>query len=95
MKYRQIFLGIPGGSAGKESSWNVGDLGSIPGLRKPAGEGKGYPLWYFGLKNSMNCIVSPWGGKESNMTLQFSLSLFITEISFFLYFQRIYIHLLM
>ena len=36
---------------------NVGDLGSIPGLGRSPGEGKGYPLQYFGLENSMDCIV--------------------------------------
>ena len=49
--------GIPCGSAGKESACNVGDLSSIPGLGKPLGEGKGYPLWYSGLENSMDCKV--------------------------------------
>ena len=33
------------------------DLGSIPGLGRSPGEGKGYPLWYSGLENSMDCIV--------------------------------------
>ena len=36
---------------------NVGDLGSIPGLGRSPGEGKGYPLQYSGLENSMDCIV--------------------------------------
>ena len=36
---------------------NVGDLVSIPGLGRSPGEGKGYPLQYFGLENSMDCIV--------------------------------------
>ena len=52
-----VFLGFPGGSAGKESTCNVGDLGSIPGLGRSPGEGKGYPLQYSGLENSMDCIV--------------------------------------
>ena len=52
-----VFLSSPGGSAGKESTCNVGDLGSIPGLGRPPGEGKGYPLQYSGLENSMDCIV--------------------------------------
>ena len=39
----------PCGSAGKESARNVGDLGSIPGLVRSPGEGKGYPLQYSGL----------------------------------------------
>ena len=38
--------GVAGGSAGKESACNVGDLGSIPGLGRSPGEGKGYPLQY-------------------------------------------------
>ena len=41
----------------KESTCNVGDLGSIPGLGRSPGEGKGYPLQYSGLENSMDCIV--------------------------------------
>ena len=48
-----VFLGVPGGSAGKESACNVGDLGSILGLGRSPREGKGYPL----LENSMECIV--------------------------------------
>ena len=54
----QVFLGFPCGSeCGKESACNAGDLGSIPGLRGYPGEGKGYPLQYSGLENSMDCIV--------------------------------------
>ena len=49
-------LGFPCDSAGKEFACNEGDLGSI-GLRRSPGEGKGYPLQYSGLKNSMGCIV--------------------------------------
>ena len=48
---------FPGSSAGKESTCNVGDLGLIPELGKFPGEGKGYPLQYSGLENSMDCIV--------------------------------------
>ena len=47
-------LGFPGGSAGKESICNVGDLGSIPGLGRSPGEGKGYPFQYSGVENSMD-----------------------------------------
>ena len=47
--------GFPSGSAGKESTCNQGDLGSIPGLGRSPGEGKGYPLPYSGLENSMDC----------------------------------------
>ena len=49
--------GFPGGSDGKESACNAGDLGSIPGLGRSPGEGKGYPLQYSGLENSTDCIV--------------------------------------
>ena len=49
--------GFPGGSAGKESACNMGDLGSIPGLGRSPGEGKGYPLQCSGLENFMDCIV--------------------------------------
>ena len=49
--------GFPCGSAGKESACNVGDLGSIPGLGRSPGEGKGYPLQYSGLENSLDRIV--------------------------------------
>ena len=52
-----VFLGFPDGSAGKESTCNAGDLGSIPGLGRSPGEGEGYPLQYSGLENSMDCIV--------------------------------------
>ena len=68
-----VFLGFPCGSAGKESTCNVGDLGSIPGLGRSSGEEKGYLLQYSGLENSMD---SPWGCKESDTTEQLSLSLF-------------------
>ena len=50
-------FGIPYGSAGKEPNCNAGDLGSIPGLERSPGEGKGYPLQYSGLENAMDCIV--------------------------------------
>ena len=50
-------LGFPGGSAGKESACNVGDLGSVPELRRSPGEGKGYPLQYSALEKSMDCTV--------------------------------------
>ena len=49
--------GFPCGSAGKESTCNVGGLGSIPGLGRSPGEGKGYPLQCSGLENSLDHIV--------------------------------------
>ena len=45
--------GFPGGSDGKESACNVGDLGSIPVLGRPPGEGNGYSLQYSCLEDFM------------------------------------------
>ena len=53
----QNHLGFPGVSVGKESACHVEDLGSIPGLGRSPGEGKGYPLQYSGLENSMHYTV--------------------------------------
>ena len=55
-----LYLLAPGGSDGKESACNVGDpgdVGLIPGLGRSPREGKGEPLQYSGLENSMDCIV--------------------------------------
>ena len=52
-----MYMGFTCDSAGKESVCNVEDLGLIPGLGRSPGEGKGYPLQYSGLENSMDCIV--------------------------------------
>ena len=50
-------VGYLSGSNGKESACNVGDAGLIPGLGRSPGAGKGYPLQYSGLENSMDCTV--------------------------------------
>ena len=47
-------IGFPGGSDGKESACNKGDLGSISGLGRPPGEGNGNPLQYSCLENPMD-----------------------------------------
>ena len=47
-------MGFPGGSYGKETICNAGDLDSIPGLRRYSGEENGNPLWYSCLQNPMN-----------------------------------------
>ena len=44
---------FPGGSDGKESACNAGDLGSIPGLGRSSGEGNGNLLQY-------SCLENPW-----------------------------------
>ena len=46
--------GFPGGSDGKASAYNAGDLGLIPGLGRSSGEGNGNPLQYSCLENSMD-----------------------------------------
>ena len=61
-------MGFLDSSVGKESTCNAGDLDSIPGLDRYPGEGKGYPLQYSGLENSMDCI-------ESYMTERLSFTL--------------------
>ena len=53
----QLLQCFPGGSAGKESACSEGDLGSIPGLGRSPGKGKGNPLQCSGLENSMDSIV--------------------------------------
>ena len=50
-------MGFPCGLAGKEFACNAGDLDSIPGLGKSPEEGKGCPLQYSGLENSMDYTV--------------------------------------
>ena len=50
-----LWKSFPCGSTGKESPCNAGDLGSIPRLGRSPEEGKGYPLLYSGLENSMGC----------------------------------------
>ena len=65
---------FPGGSVGKESACHAEDQGSIPGLGRSPGEGKGYPSQCSGLENSMD-NNSPWGCKELEMIERLSLSL--------------------
>ena len=74
-----VFLGFPGGSAGKESACDVGDLGSTPGLGRSPREGKGYPCQFSGLENSMDSIVC--GVAELDTTEQLSLSLHFPSLS--------------
>ena len=47
-------MGFPGGSDGKESAYNAGDLDSFPGSRRSLGEGNGFLLLYSCLENSMD-----------------------------------------
>ena len=67
-----MLFSFPGGSDGKESACNVGDLGSTPGLGRFPGEGHGNPLQYSCLENPHGqrslADYSPWGCKELDMT---------------------------
>ena len=83
-----IAFGFPGGSDGKESTCNAGDLGSIPGLGRSPGGGHGNPLQYSCLENPMDreawgrglCSYSPrgrrvrydWATKHSTASLGYS-----------------------
>ena len=71
-------LGFSCSSAGKESTCNAGDLGSIPGLGRSPGEGKGYPLQYSGLENSMDCIVHGVAKSRTRLS-NFHLTTFIKD----------------
>ena len=53
----EITLGFPGGSDGKESTRNAGDLGVIPRLGRSPGRGHGNPLQYF-------CLENPYGHRS-------------------------------
>ena len=69
-----VFLGFPGDSAGKGSAFNVGGLGSIPGLGRSPGGGYGNPLQYSCLGNLTDRGDSkatvPGVTKESDVTKQ-------------------------
>ena len=52
-----VFSGFSSGSSGKESTCNARNLSLFPGLERSLGKGNSYQLQYFGLENSMDCIV--------------------------------------
>ena len=60
-----LLLGFPGGSDGKESACNEGQLGSSPGLGRSSGEGKGDPLQYSCLGNPTERSLVHYSGNES------------------------------
>ena len=75
-----ISLGFSDGSDDKESACNMGDLGSIPGLGRSPGEGKGYSLQYSGLENFMDCTVHGVTKNQTRLS-NFHLLDFLTENS--------------
>ena len=80
-----VFLDFPCDSAGKESACNVGDLDSIPDLGRSPGEGKGYPLQYPSLENSMDSIVQGVARSRTRLSdfhFHFQVALGICEFSF-------------
>jgi len=60
MDTHSSILGLPCGSAGKEHACDGRDLGSVPGLGRSPGEGKGYPLQYPCLENPMDRGPGRW-----------------------------------
>ena len=70
--------GFPGGSNAKESTHNMRDLGSIPGMGRSPGVGHGNPHQYSCLEHSreQRCLAgySSWGDKELDMTEQLSIA---------------------
>ena len=73
--------GFPGGSGRKESSSNVGDLGSIPGLGRFPQEGNGYPFQYSGMENcidgeawqaTVHGVTKSWTQQRATFTFTFT-----------------------
>ena len=75
----------PCGSAGKESTCNVGDLSSIPGLVRSPGEGKVYPLQCSGLENSMDCLGLRRVGQDLVTDFHFHYPVVFLRVIFFIF----------
>ena len=69
--YTKELSGFPGGSAGKESAYNAGDLGAIPGLGRCPGEGNWLPTPVF-WPGEFHGLDGPWGRTEADTTEQLS-----------------------
>ena len=76
IRYSNFTRGFPGGSDGKESACNMGDLRSFPGLGRSPGVGHGNPLQYSCLEDPHGqrslASPSPWGHRKSDTTEQLS-----------------------
>ena len=79
----KLFQGFPGGSDGEASACNEEDLGSIPGLRRSSGEGKGYPILYSGLENFVDCIVHGVAKSQKRLSDFHSDVLFLIKMQIF------------
>ena len=86
-------MGFLGGSASKESACNMGDLGSIPGLGRSPGEGKGYPVQYSGLENSMDCRVHGVAELDTTEQLSFIHSFIYTHMYVYMTHHHLYIYI--
>ena len=84
-----IVLGFPCGSDGKEFACNVGDLGSITGLGRSPGEGKGNPSQYSGLENPMD-RGARWSKSMGSQRVRHN---WIINYSTYLYNYKIYFHI--
>ena len=84
---------FPGGSDGKQSTCNAGDLGSVPGLGRYHGEGNGYPLQYSCLENSMDRRA--WQAKPAHGVTELDTTEQISLYYTMLYVMDIYILLVL
>ena len=75
-------MSVPGGSDSKESALSAGDVGSIIGLGRYAGEENGDPLQYSCLKSSMDRGYSPRSCKEPDMTESLTASVSSNHVKF-------------
>ena len=71
----QLHFHFSGGSAGKESSCNAGDLGSMPGIGRSPWRRERLPTPVF-WPGEFHRLYSPWGRRKSETTEQLALSLF-------------------
>ena len=82
-----VCVDFPCGSAGNEYAYNAGDLGLIPGIGRPLGEGNGNPLQYSCRENPCGqrslAGYSPWGPKEVDTTDRLSTGYYFLYLDVF------------